>query len=146
MDNRIHLKCNLKQLILVKMSEKIMRATIQMACLFTLLTILPRSCTAEPSTLDRAESALKQIQAGDLKAAAVTLRQALDSDPSDALLHNLAGTLLLITGDVSGASGEWQSVLVDNPDDGLAQYGLGVTFLARRESQKAAEHIQFAKQ
>src|SRR5436190_20526867 len=98
MTHPICIPCNLLRLSIVQTAGKINRATIYMACLLT-LAFLPNRSLAEPSAIERAETAVKQIQNGNLQGAAVTLRQGLNSEPSDVLLHNLAAALLLMTGD-----------------------------------------------
>src|SRR2546426_5640775 len=104
MTRPIRIPCNLLRPFIVQIAGKIRRATIYMACLVMLVAVQPFRCAAEPSAIERAESAVKQIQNGDLRGAAVTLRQGLNSEPSDNLLHNLAGALLLVTGDGAGAA------------------------------------------
>src|SRR5689334_12985421 len=106
----------------VKRAGKMIRTVVTIACLAGFVI---RPAMAAPSSLDRVETALKQIQSGDTRAAAVTLKQALDADPGETLLHNAAGALLLITGDYGGALSEWRVSLNDLPDDGLALYAAG---------------------
>jgi peptidoglycan/xylan/chitin deacetylase (PgdA/CDA1 family) len=100
---------------------------------------------AGPSAEARALEAVRLIEAGDLRAAATAVRQSLDVDPGSTLLQNMAATLLMMTGDTAGAEAVWNSVLNDAPDDGLAQYGLGLAALARGDRAKALDRIQLAE-
>lgn len=99
---------------------------------------------AAPTALERAEVAVRQMEAGDLRGAAVTTRQALDAAPGETLLHNLAATLLMLSGGTNEASAVWTNALSDLPDDGLALYGLGLTSLARRDHERARALFQRA--
>ncbi len=100
-----------------------------------------RPAGAAPTSAQSADKAVKQMQAGDLRAAAVTVRQGLEADPGDTLLHNVAAALLLTTGDSVGAQSEWEASLDDVPDDGLAQYGLGLAYLARGDRTHAIDRF-----
>lgn len=97
------------------------------------------------SALDDASLAVQQMQSGDTAAAAVTLRAAIDADPGNTLFHNLSGALLVLTGDTAGADSEWTRVLQDSPGDSLAQYGLGLTCLARGDRARALDWFQVAQ-
>src|ERR1051325_1891897 len=135
MTHPFRIPCNLLHRSFVQTAGKKIRATIYMACLFMLAAAHPDPCRAEPTSIERAETAVKQIQNGNLQGAAVTLRQGLNSEPSDTLLHNLAAALLLVTGDGTGAAAEWQICLADAPDDGIARYGLAMTHLHHKEKR-----------
>jgi peptidoglycan-N-acetylglucosamine deacetylase len=100
---------------------------------------------AAPSALESAEEAVRQLQAGDAAGAAVTTRKALDAEPGDTLLHNLAATLLMVTGDTSGATSEWSTALKDMPGDSLALYGMGLTSLAKGDRVRALDQFQVAE-
>jgi peptidoglycan/xylan/chitin deacetylase (PgdA/CDA1 family) len=108
------------------------------------LSALAGPLCAAPTALERAEAAVRQLEAGDLRGAAVTTRQALDAAPGETLLHNLAAALLMMTGDANGASAAWTNALRDLPDDGLALYGLGLACLARRDYERARTLFQRA--
>lgn len=97
------------------------------------------------SAIDNAELAVQEIQSGDTAAAAVTLRQALDAEPGNTLLHNMAGALLMLTGDSSSAASQWSRVLADAPDDSLAIYGQGLTSLAKGDAVGALNRFQVAE-
>lgn len=97
------------------------------------------------TTLDSAEAALQQMQAGETGTAAVTLRQAIDTEPGNTLLHNLSAALLMLTGDSRGAASEWNVTLADSPGDPLALYGLGLVSLARGDRAQALDRFQLAE-
>src|ERR1051326_937822 len=70
---------------------------------------------------DSAEQAIRLIQQGNPRGAAVTVRQALSAEPGNILLRQEAAALLLMTGDVDGSTGVWKSILEERPGDALAQ-------------------------
>ena len=137
--------CNPNRNSLVKRTRSAIRA-------FGLLIVLPgilfATAVSQPAStpLERAEAALKRLQAGDLKGAAALTRQAVEGDPGEPLFHNLAATVLLLTGDAYGSSSEWQNALAEMPDDGLARYGFGLSLLARGESARAMDQFQLAEE
>jgi len=101
--------------------------------------------SAAPTVLERAETAVRQMETGDLRGAALTVRRALDAAPDETLLHSLAATLLTMTGDAPGATAAWTNVLHDLPDDGLALYGLGLARLTRRDFEQAKTSFERAE-
>ncbi len=105
-----------------------------------LLTVL--STGAQPASPSRAETAARQIETLDLRGAAVTLRQALTSEPENALLQQMAATLLTITGDAPGAETVWRTVLTTTPNDALAQYGMGIVALLKGDRARARTWFQ----
>jgi peptidoglycan/xylan/chitin deacetylase (PgdA/CDA1 family)/tetratricopeptide (TPR) repeat protein len=109
----------------------------------TAFSAVPAS--AAPTSLEAAEAAVRQMLAGDLRGAAVTTREALDAEPGNTLLHNVAAALLLMTGDTAGAQSEWTISLDAMPDDGLALYSLGLLSLARGDRAKALDQLQLAE-
>src|SRR5437867_2550944 len=86
----------------VQRPDRSIKAAAKIGWLVGILAALPIQAVCQTG-LDRAETAVRQIQNGDLRSAAVTVRQALDADPGDLLLHNLAASLLMATGDTNGA-------------------------------------------
>lgn len=70
------------------------------------------------------------MAAGDYVSAAGQARNALKDSPQEAMLHILAGSLLLNTGDFSGAKTAFTTATQCDPKDGLALYGLGLAQLA----------------
>jgi len=132
-------KCNLMSARTVLWAKFRICAAAIVCC----VTGLP--ATSAPSALDRmsaAEAALQKIQAGDVRAAALIVRRGLDQDPGDALLHNLAATLLLITGDTAGATDAWKACLADDPQDGLACYGMALASMARGDEAGARSYLR----
>ncbi len=137
--------CNPNANSLVKKALRFFPTAAWIGCL-PMVSIQPVQAWTAPASIDRAETALKQMQSGELNLAAVTLRQALDADPGESLLHNLAAALLLITGDPAGSMSEWQVSLNDLPDDGLARYGAGLCHLVRGDCNRALDQIQLSAQ
>src|SRR5689334_12674704 len=96
--------CNLIAMPLVQRANRILISSI---CAAILGAVSASPVQAQTGSLDRAETAIKQMQNGDLKAAAVTVRQGLDADPGALILHNVGAALLLMSGDSHGALSEW---------------------------------------
>lgn len=103
------------------------------------------SAPAAGGGLARAESAVRMMEQGDLRGAALVARQALDADPGNALLHNVAASLLQMTGDTDGAVSEWTASLADMPDDSLALYGLGLASVVKGDQARALDRLQLAE-
>ncbi len=129
----------------VQTSNRMVRVFRWTACLAAVLA-MQSPMAASTGSLESAESAVKQMQAGELRAAAVTVRQALDAEPGNLLLHNLAGALLTLTGDTHGALTEWGYSLNEMPDDALARYGMGMSWLTLGEKEKSLDYILLAQQ
>src|SRR5258708_666148 len=91
-----------------------------------------------------AEEAARLIQQGNPRGAAVTVQHALAAAPRDILLRQEAASLLLLTGDVEGASGVWKSVLEEFPGDALSVYGLAIAALQKGDRSKALDLIEVA--
>lgn len=83
------------------------------------------------------EDAITLLRRGDSRGAALAARRGLAAAPREPLLHNLAAAILFSTGDVEGAARLWSVVREEQPGDGLAVYGLGLTALARRGGPEA---------
>ncbi|MGC8667391.1 MAG: polysaccharide deacetylase family protein [Chthonomonadales bacterium] len=116
-----------------------MRAAATVCCA---AGVLAASVAHSQDPMAPAEAALRKIQAGDMRGAALVVRRALDQDPGDPLLHNLAATLLLMTGDTKNADRMWKVCLADNPQDGLASYGMALTCLARGDEAGARTYLR----
>lgn len=76
-----------------------------------------------------AEAALDAMERGEFQQAAAQLREGLRTLPSSVLLHNLAGAVLLLTGDRAGSVQAWQYVRRAAPTDSLSAYGLAMASL-----------------
>lgn len=103
--------------------------------------LLVASIVHAQGRMEAAEAAFQKIQAGDIKAAAIAVHRGLEQDPGDPLLHNLAATLLLATGDTTDALRAWRECLADDPKDGLACYGMALTCLARGDWAGARTYL-----
>lgn len=110
-----------------------------------LLLTVATSALADKAA-DGAEEAIRSIQQGNPRGAAVTVRQALNAEPANHLLRHEAATLLLLTGDVDGAANVWKGVLEERPGDALALYGQGIVALQKGDRNKALDLIQVAGQ
>lgn len=112
--------------------------------LFLLLVAGLRADAANPTPLDRAETAIRALREGDFSTAAATLRVAVEASPHDAAVQTAAATLLTLCGDVENASRAWSAALAMRPGDPLAQYGLAVVALARAQIDKARDYAGMA--
>src|ERR1041384_4912642 len=101
---------------------------------------------AAPGPLDKAQTAIKMIQSGNLRDAAATAREAIEQDSGESILHNLAAAILLITGDIRGAESECNAALAGMPDDGLAHFGLALCALAKKDAARAMEELKLAEE
>ncbi len=135
--------CNLIAMPFVQRAKQILISSI---CAAVLGAVTSSPVQAQTGSLDRAETAIKQMQNGDLKAAAVTVRQGLDGDPGALILHNVGEALLLMSGDSHGALSEWGYSLSEMPDDALARYSMGLAWLTLGEKEKSLDYLMLAQQ
>ncbi len=98
----------------------------------------------QTSSIDSAESAIRLIRNGDIASAAEVTKGAIDRDPGSSLLHDIAGAILLMTGDISGATSEFGTAQTIMPDDSLATYGRSVIDLQKGERIHALDLAQIA--
>lgn len=84
-----------------------------------------------------AEAVLASLERGDARAAAASLRNGLQAFPSSVLLHNLAGTVLLLSGDTSGSERFWTASLGLLPGDSVALYGRALLRVASGDLAEA---------
>src|SRR5688572_21347876 len=131
--------CNPLPASFVQTARPAKRAAALLVILLGLVAFRWAGASGSVKPLERAESALKRLQIGDHRGAAEVAKQAIEGDPGEPLFHNLAATILLLTGDAAGAHAEWQNALADMPDDGLARFGLGLSLLARGEAARAMD-------
>lgn len=99
---------------------------------------------AGPGPLDKAATAVKLLQAGNYREAATAAREAIEQDSGESILHNLAATILLITGDIRGAEAECAAALAGMPDDGLAHFQLALCALSKKDAAKAMDELKLA--
>src|SRR5690349_18861230 len=111
-----------------------------------ILGIAALPTAAAPGPLDKAQTAVKLIQSGNLRDAAAATREAIEQDSGESILHNLAATILLITGDIRGAESECNAALAGMPDDGLAHFGLALCALTRKDAAKAMDELKLAEE
>lgn len=93
----------------------------------------------QDSDLERSvlREALDQAERGNFEAAALRTRQGLQAMPSSVLLHNMAGAILMLTGDRSGSEKAFQAVHNLVPDNAIASYGIGLLRLAAGDLAQA---------
>src|SRR2546423_363532 len=115
----VHARCNQFIRRLVQWVNSGMLAAAIAGCIFG---IAAPPAVAAPGPLEKADAAVKLIQSGNLREAAVAAREAIEQDSGESILHNLAATILLITGDVRAAEAECNAALAGMPDDGLAHF------------------------
>src|ERR1051325_653787 len=125
-DTDLRRRCNQFGRLLVQWLDSRIAAAAIAGCIFG-IAALP----ANALPLQRAEAAVKQLQSGNLKDAAAAAREAIEQDSGESILHNLAATILLISGDIRGAESECNAALAGMPDDGLAHFGLALCALAK---------------
>jgi peptidoglycan/xylan/chitin deacetylase (PgdA/CDA1 family) len=108
------------------------------------LAMMPMQARAAVD-LDSAASALQLLKAGDVRNASKILSQALNSDPTNTLLRDSMGCLLMLTGSNNDAAAQWKSALSGDSKDALAQYGLGLVALAQGNRTQAAAQFKKAE-
>jgi len=138
--------CNPIHVFSVLSTRPAKRATALLVILLGAVGLELAGASSSVKSLERAESALKRLQAGDHRSAAELAKQAIEGDPGEPLFHNLAATILLLTGDAAGAQSEWLNAIADMPDDGLARFGLGLSLLSRGETARAMDQFQLAEE
>ena len=121
--------------------------SVRLAFFLSICTLicLAAECSAAPSSLASAETALQLIKEGETRVSARTIRQALNADPSNPLIHQVSGTLLLLSGDLIGASAEWKIAESILPNDSLNRYARGIINLAQGNRPKALQLFQSAE-
>ncbi|MBM3495209.1 MAG: hypothetical protein FJX72_12940 [Armatimonadetes bacterium] len=92
------------------------------------------------------DAALQAVRRGQWGSAAARVREGLHSAPDSVLLHNLSGTMLLSSGNVTGAETEWRLAHALSPDDPTASYGRGLVALARGRMADADAWIRRASE
>lgn len=122
---------------LVETPARAVRASV--FCLAALAaTTVPSRASSLAGPAEVAEDVARRLAVWDTTGAARAVRDGLERHPANALLHNCAGAILLVTGDAEGASGSFRAALQCAPDDALAQYGLGLAALWRGDRATAA--------
>lgn len=96
------------------------------------------------SAIDYAEQAVRMMEAGDLRGAALAIRQGQAAEPGSGVLRDMSGALLTLTGSLDDADAAWKAVLADRPADPLATYGLGLVELARGNRTRTLELMDLA--
>jgi peptidoglycan/xylan/chitin deacetylase (PgdA/CDA1 family) len=97
------------------------------------------SQAGEPVTTEAsvAESALSLAERGRFEEAAERTRQGLQAVPSSSILNNLAGAILLLTGDRSGSDRVFGAVRQLTADSAIATYGMALSRLAAGDLDEA---------
>jgi len=112
-------------------------------CLLVMLSACNRADGV--TALACAQAAVAQMAQGETREAAKQVRQAVQIAPDNADVSDLAGTLLLTTGDYSEALAAFRNALASDPKDSLALYGQGLAQLARGERRAAQESFDNAE-
>lgn len=113
----------------------------------TLTVGTARSGHSEPdAAVSKAREAIACIEQGDHQKAATRIREGLQVVPSSPLLHNLAGAVLLLTGDRAGSEASWRAARRIAPESGIAAYGMALTSLAQGDLDQAEAHLEEASQ
>jgi len=97
------------------------------------------SQTGEPVTTEAsvAESALSLAERGRFEEAAERTRQGLQAVPSSSILYNMAGAVLLLTGDRSGSERAFRMARQTSVNSALATYGMALARLAPGDLDEA---------
>lgn len=90
---------------------------------------------------DRPEAVVRMAYQGRRAEAARLARQALEQQPGDPILQNLAGVLLTGSGLGTEAEAAWDRSLADRPGDPIALYGKALTLAARGNLAQATEFL-----
>jgi len=103
-------------------------------------------CAPEELADERAvaEEVLEALERNAFEEAAQRTRRGLQTLPSSVLLHNLAGSILLLTGDRAGSEKAWRWVRSAAPSDGIAAYGLALVRLSQGRLDEAEELLKEA--
>jgi len=96
------------------------------------------------ASLESAESAIRLMQSRDFASAAEVTKNALDRDPGSAMLHEVAGTILMATGDSVGSASEFGIALSQYPGSSISLYGLCLSSVIKGERGKAADLVSAA--